>query len=209
MSDLFCPATLIVARHAEAEYESPVVRDAGGSLTPLGRRQARSLAESLQDRRVAAIWCSDMARAVQTAEIAAAVLGVPVQVRAGLREFSVGEFAGQPYTDELFAGVTKAWLRGDLTIGCPGAETGAEILKRMRAELESVADQYRGETVLVVSHAGAMRVTLPRLATNVPDDFGAEEPIENCATSELSADADGWALRCWNGQPLEATESAR
>ena len=41
----------------------------------------------------------------------------------------------------------------------------------MRSELESAADEHRGETVLVISHGGAISVALPRLCTNVPADY--------------------------------------
>src|SRR6187401_2569940 len=102
MPDLFCPATLVVARHGQATYDViGIASDDGGWLTDLGRRQAADLAEDLADRRVAAIWCSDMSRAVQTAEIVAAALNVPVRVRRDLREASVGGFAGQPDGDAL------------------------------------------------------------------------------------------------------------
>lgn len=200
MSDLFCAATLIVARHAEAEYESDLASDDGGSLTLAGRGQSSALAESLRDRRIAAVWCSDMARAVQTAEIVAAKLNVPVRVRRGLREFSVGEFARRRSSADLFAHVFTAWASGDLSGGCPGAETGSDVVRRMGAELESVADQHRGETVLVISHGGSMSLVLPRLAQNVPDDFGMGKVLGNVATCELAVDADGWVLRSWNGQ---------
>ncbi len=204
MSDLFCAATLIVARHAEAEYESDLASDDGGSLTLVGREQSRELADSLRDRRVAAIWCSDMARAVQTAEIVAARLDVPVRVRRGLREFAVGELAGQPYSTDLFATVSSAWTSGDLSGGCPGAETGSDVVRRMRAELESLADEHRGESVLVISHGGSMSMALPRLASNVRADFAVGKPIDNTGTCELAVDADGWVLRSWNGQLLDA-----
>jgi hypothetical protein len=39
MSDVHCPARIVVARHGEAEYETPETNAAGGSLTPLGRAQ--------------------------------------------------------------------------------------------------------------------------------------------------------------------------
>lgn len=203
MSDLFCPATVIVARHAEAEYESVLAYDAGGSLTGVGRAQAVALGKSLRDRRIAAIWCSDMARAVQTAEIAAGVLGVAVRVRSGLREFAIGEYAGRPFSVDLMAPVMRAWERGERGIGCPGAETGADVTARVCAELEQVADQYRGETVLVVMHGGAMMVALPQLATNLPPGFVTGKSTADCGTSELVVDADGWVMRSWNSTPLE------
>ncbi len=85
MSDLQCPARVFVARHGEAVYESELLSDAGGWLSPLGREQARELAQSLSGERIARVWTSDMARAVQTGEIVASVLGVDVVVRKGLR----------------------------------------------------------------------------------------------------------------------------
>ncbi len=201
MSDLFCPATLLVARHGEATYDvADIASDDGGWLTELGRQQAAAMARALMDRRVAAIWCSDLSRAVQTAEIAAAVLGVSVRVRSGLREASVGDLAGQPVRS--FDGPYLRWLDGDLDSGAPGAETGADVVRRMTGELESIADQFRGETVLVVSHGGAIGVTLPNLATNVPSDFARGRQLRNCAVSELTADADGWLLNSWMGEAV-------
>ncbi len=205
MSDLFCPATLIVARHGEAEYDSEHVSDDGGSLTAAGRVQAKQLAESLRDRRIAAIWCSDMARAVQTAEIVAAALDVPVRVRPGLREFSVGDLAGRPDGWESLDRVFARWMGGDLAAGCPGAESGIDVVRRMRVELETLADQSRGETVAVISHGGVIGLVLPQLASNVRPDHSAGRAMANCGTCEISVDADGWVLRTWNNQPLTDT----
>jgi hypothetical protein len=51
MSSLQCAARLFVARHGEAEYETEFCSDHGGSLTALGRRQARELADRLRGDR--------------------------------------------------------------------------------------------------------------------------------------------------------------
>lgn len=204
MPDLFCPATLVVARHGQATYDViGVASNDGGWLTDLGRRQAADLAHELADRHVAAIWCSDMSRAVQTAEIVAAVLEVPVRVRSDLREASVGDYDGQPEVDGgLFEPIFQRWLDGDLSASAPAAETGEDVVRRVSAELESAADQFRGETVLIVSHGGAMGVTLPWLAGNVPADYARGRALDNCDTCELAADADGWVLRTWAGKPV-------
>ena len=98
MSDLHCPARVIVARHGEAEYETDTMTESGGSLTDAGPGAgARRWATRLRGERVAGIVCSDLARAVQTAEIAAGVLGLPVKVREGLQEFAVGDFLGRAW----------------------------------------------------------------------------------------------------------------
>ncbi len=193
MSDLHCPARVIVARHGEAEYESEAMTSAGGSLTSLGRDQARALGERLSGERVAGIVCSDLARAVQTAEIAARVLDLPVRVREGLHEFPPGDFRGRPYDHAFFGGMAQAWLAGDLGVGVPGGETGRQAADRVLAVLDALADQYRGETVLVVSHGGVILALWGALAPGSP---AAPDPdrIANCSTYVLERDADGWRL---------------
>ena len=65
MSDLHCPARIIVARHGDTEYERPEMGVSGGSLSPLGRRQARELGERLRAEKVAGVICSELSRAAQ------------------------------------------------------------------------------------------------------------------------------------------------
>ena len=203
MSDLYCPATFVLARHAEAEYESTLaVRHAGGSLTGPGREQAHELGERLATRRVAMVYVSDLARAVQTGEIAAGVLGVPVRVRRGLREFDIGDLEGSPFEASLFDPVVQRWRAGDLDVGCPGAETGRDVVRRVSAELHRIADEHRGETVLVVSHGGAIQLTAPALAPAIGDCWADDRQLRPAAAAEMEADADGWRCLSWGGVPV-------
>ena len=156
MTDLQCAARVFVARHGEALYESELLSDAGGWLSPLGRQQATDLAATLAPERIARVWASDMARAVQTGEIVAGILGVDVVVRTGLREFGVGDAAGTTGVPDPFAATFASWLAGDLTARIPGGESGEEVVERYTAVLEEIADEHRGESVLVVSHGGVM-----------------------------------------------------
>lgn len=197
MSDLHCAATVVVARHGEAEYETELLSDAGGSLTRRGREQARALADSLAQRNVAMIYTSSMARAVQTAEIVAARLGCHVLVRDELVELSVGNLAGQPDSPDAFEPVFARWRDGDLTAAVDGAENGEQSVQRVSGALEEVADLHRGETALVIAHSGVMSLVLPMLATNLPAAFAFERPLGNTALVELAADADGWRCVRW------------
>ena len=71
MSDLQCAATLLIARDGEAVAG----QDGAAGLSADGRVKARELARSLRSARVAMIYCSTAAPAVQTAEAIAAELG--------------------------------------------------------------------------------------------------------------------------------------
>ncbi len=202
MSDLQCAARVFVARHGEADYESELLSDAGGCLTPLGRDQARMLAESIAGEKIARVWTSDMARAVQTGEIVAARLGVDVVVRTGLREFGVGAAAGTTGDPDPFADTFEAWLAGELTARIPGGESGLEVVGRYGAVLDEIADSHRGESVLVVSHGGVMCLALSALSRNLTLSHSRDVPMPHCGIVAVEADADGWVARSWAGQPL-------
>ena len=192
MSDVHCPARIIVARHGQAEYESPEMNASGGSLTTLGREQARELGERLRTEKVAAVMCSELSRAVQTAEIAAAVLGLPVRVRERLHELPAGRSARAPRPIRSSStAMARSWLSGDLSVGVPGGETGRETADRVLAVLDEVADQFRGETVLVVSHGG---VILALWGAIDPGSARAPRPGEvfNGSSYVFESDADGW-----------------
>ena len=200
MSDLFCPATLLVARHADAEDGHPLhLSDDGGWLTDKGRQQARSFAESLRDRRVARVFTSTMGRAVESAQVAGEVLGVGVVELEGLRELAVGDLAGRDSDDPELRSVYDAWRHGDLGRTVPGGESGEQVVTRYREALLEIADLHRGETVLVFTHGGVMSFVLPRIATPVRHDLVEREFLPNCEPAELEVDADGFRVLSWPG----------
>jgi 2,3-bisphosphoglycerate-dependent phosphoglycerate mutase len=194
MSDLHCPARLIVARHGEAVYETDTMTDSGGSLTTLGRAQARELGERLAGERVAGVVCSELSRSVQTAEIAAAALGLPVEVRRGLQEFAIGDFLGRARDPLVLDPILAGWLAGDLTPAVPGGESGAQVADRVLAVLDDVADRFRGETVLVISHGGVILALMGRLVPGSPSAPADAYDVPNCSTYLLERDADGWRV---------------
>ena len=200
VSDLHCPATLVVARHAKAAFVEDWFSDEGGSLTSQGRAQAAELAESLRGRRIAAIWCSDASRAVQTAEIAAARLGVGVTASKALREVFIGSLLGEPFDYSRIAVVCEQWYAGSLDVRFEGGESGTELVARHREQLEAIADLHRGETVLVVGHQTALGVVVPTLVPGVGFGWTRDHELGNTESIELEHDADGWVLRRWGDQ---------
>lgn len=197
VSSLMCPATLLVARHGDAEYVDTVFSDEGGTLTHEGRAQARTLGEGLADRRIAHVWCSDVARAVQTAEVVAGILGVGVTTRKALREIRVRDLMGQPFSVDAICAVTDKWFHGDLSAAFPGGESGADVVARYADTLAEIADIHRGETVLVVAHQTASCIALPSLARNVTPSHADRHRLDNGQYAELVIDSDDWALTAW------------
>lgn len=194
MSDLHCPARILLARHGEAEYESYLMLDAGGSLTTRGRAQARALGDRLTGERVAHVYCSTKARAVQTAELAAGRLGIEVTVREDLREVGPGGWHGQPEEGTLFQPIFEAWLAGDLDAAGPSGEDARVLAGRALVVLDEIADAYRGETVLAVAHGGLILAVLSVLDPGTPKAPIRSAHFENCEYVGLERDADGWRL---------------
>jgi broad specificity phosphatase PhoE len=192
VSDLFCAVRLVVARHAEAAFVEDWFSDEGGSLTPGGRRQAAAIGAALTGERVAAVWSSDASRAVQTAEIAAAALGVQVTARKALREVYVGDLLGGPFDVERITDVADRWGPGRLEARFAGGESGAEVVARHRDVLAEIADLYRGEAVLVVGHQMSLGIAVPLLAGVAPQP---QHRLGHAEWLELSGDADGWRLQ--------------
>jgi broad specificity phosphatase PhoE len=199
VSDLHCPATLVVARHAKAAFVEDWFSDEGGSLTSDGRAQARELADSLAGRRIAAVWCSDASRAVQTAEIAAARLGVAVSARKSLREVFIGTLMEEPFDYGRIEDVCEKWYAGSLEARFEDGESGAEVVARHREQFEEIADLHRGETVLVVGHQTALGIVVPTLA-GLTVAWARDNELANTESIELEHDADGWVLRRWGSQ---------
>ena len=197
---LHCPATLFVARHGDAAYAgAAVVSDAGGWLTDKGRAQVARCADDLASERIAAVFGSPMARAAESADLAAERLDVRAEILEGLHEIRAGAFAGRPWTDPELHALHDRWGAGELDVRMEGGETGAEVIQRFRDALETIADQFRGEQVLVFTHGAIMSLALPRLAPNVRDDLAHRQFIPNAVPARVEIGDDGWRLLSWPG----------
>lgn len=209
VSDLFCPVTVLAVRHADAVYDGttlPGVPD-GGRISDLGRQQVAALAERLRGRRVAAVVSSPYSRARDTAELLATELNATCEVADALRELDAGDVTALPDSEGIARvdDVYGRWLRGDLEASCPGGETGSALVARVRECLESLADRFRGETVVVVSHGGALSLALPVICGKSARELAAQ-PLANASVVELDGDADGWRLVSWAETAVDARD---
>src|SRR3712207_5088470 len=90
--------TLYFVRHGESEanrLREFSNRGVKHGLTPRGREQAAALARALRGAAVAKLFSSPLLRAVETAEILSAAIGVPYEVTDALREYDCGILEGR------------------------------------------------------------------------------------------------------------------
>ncbi len=165
---MFRPRILLV-RHGETEDNKNRIFQGqkGSGLNDLGREQARRLAARLAPVKITAVFASDLARAVETAEIVAAPHALAVTTKVELREVDVGAWSGLPYdaVQEKFPEEYGAWRSG-LDIRRGGGETYDELAARMMKVLGSISAVVSGTPdglALCVSHGGAIRSVIRTL----------------------------------------------
>jgi broad specificity phosphatase PhoE len=132
-----------------------------GTLSEHGREQAGKLGARRCADHIAAVFTSDLGRAVETAEIAFADSGIPIYRDARLRECNYGELNGLP------SGLVAAEQAEHIDVPYVDGESYAEAAERVRSFLYDLAHAWDGARVLVIGHA-ATRWSLDHLLLGVP-----------------------------------------
>ncbi|WP_067541762.1 bifunctional RNase H/acid phosphatase [Nocardia crassostreae] len=164
------PTRLLLLRHGQTELSVQRRYSGRGNppLTELGREQAARAAKMLAGKgNIAAIVCSPLGRAQETAEAAGRALGVPVRVLDGLIETDFGEWEGMTFLEarERDPESHARWL-GDPSLPAPGGESFDQVRERIEGVRRDLVALYPGANVLVVSHVTPIK-TLLQLALGV------------------------------------------
>lgn len=147
---------LILVRHGETDWNRTgrCQGIADIELNENGRRQVRELGESLRDMAIAAVYSSDLIRAMTTAHEIARHHDLPVNIDSDLREMDQGELEGLMFTEirERYADVLRHWRESPETLKLPKGESLVEVQERAWNAFQKVHRRHRGETVVAVSH---------------------------------------------------------
>ena len=178
-------------RHGETEgnarrvYQPPEI-----PLNPRGEEQARLAAEYLRQHRIERILASDMRRAWQTAQAAAAMVGAPLIAEPRLRERWFGDLVGTPSAD-------LDWRNEP-----PNGESLRDFVARTQAGLNDALDS--DASTLLVAHGGSLYVLVFSLGADL-----LEQHIANATPLlfEFEAGASRW--RICNIAPAEVTAGYR
>ena len=190
---------LLLVRHGQSTWNAAGrcqgQSSAAGGLSPEGEAQARATAEELakklvSDREILAdtIVASDLSRALQTAQIIADVLGLPIRLDAGLREQCLGELEGKLYIEQFGASTVQGTideLWRDPFRRPPGGEGVADMYDRVQTTLTRLAEEYPGRILVVATHGGVVRTATaaqPQPGTPIP-----HTTVDNASITPWSA----------------------
>jgi broad specificity phosphatase PhoE len=153
---------LILVRHGQSLWnaEGRLSGRADPPLTELGRRQAEATGRHLAARPAAGppprVIASPLERALRTAELIAAALGVPdLVVDEQLIELDYGELDGTPLA-KVDRAQWQRW-REDVAWRPPGGETLLELHERIGAFCDGIAGAAAEGDVVAVTHVSPVK----------------------------------------------------
>ncbi len=186
---------IIFIRPGETDWNK-LERWQGWVAVPLnehGRRQSEALARFLRSIGMAALYTSDLKRALQTAEILQRAGSFELILDERLRERNIGLWQGLTL-DEMrkwYADEYAAMLKDADTYRVPGGESREDVRVRMKAAFDDVLAQAKGETVGMLTHTTALKVLMEDL---FPGYNPLTVDLGNTSVTTMRRKDDGWKL---------------
>ena len=189
---------VLLIRHGQS-LGNAEQRFGGHSATPLsarGRMEAEATARALQTEQIAAIYSSDLLRAVETATPLARALDLQINQTDAFRERSVGQMEGLTFEEaaEQYPDEYAALLRRDFDHVLLGGESYRQMLDRASRELDRAIARHAGETLAVFTHTGTICILALHLMGAL--DAPALRPVwiasSNCGITRFHLHEDGF-----------------
>lgn len=189
---------VLLIRHGQSKGNAER-RFGGHTATPLssrGRNQAHKTAHTLKSESLTAIYSSDLARAMETAEPLSKLTRLPVHATTAFRERSVGIMEGLTFEEaaqqhpEQYA----ALLRRDFEHVLKGGESYRQLLDRARQKLDDIIEENRGGKIAVFSHTGTICILALHLmgALDAPELKPVWISSANCGITRFELREDGF-----------------
>jgi len=131
-------------------------------LTPEGYQMAGDFADAYKSLPWTAVFSSPLRRAVATAKPLCKAIGLPMQLKEGLKEIAYGQWEGKTpeEVNSEFHDDYVRWLADPGWNAPTGGQKGVDIARRSSLVLEEIEQAYRTGNVLVVSHKATTRIML-------------------------------------------------
>lgn len=167
----------------------PVKLQGCGSDLPLsaeGLRQAEETSRCLATTALAAVYCSPLLRARQTAEAIARLRGLEVQTVAELTEVDVGQWEGRTWEEvqRQWPDVHAAYMDDPGLMPYLGGESFLQVQQRAHPALQQLLETHPGQLIAVVTHNVVNRVLLAPLL-GVPLKLARGIHLDNCGICVL------------------------
>jgi alpha-ribazole phosphatase/probable phosphoglycerate mutase len=130
-------------------------------LSEKGIQQMKRLSAFISAE-ISAIYCSDLIRAVKSAEIIARPYSLNPVVEKALRERNFGIWEGMSFDEikDKYPEEFKAWASNPLKFSPLHGESTLQVYDRALKAIDEILRDHNGKDIAIVSHGGINRIIL-------------------------------------------------
>jgi phosphoserine phosphatase len=147
---------LIIVRHGETAWNAGDVFRGRVQipLSEFGLKQAELLGEYLGSKKISAVYCSPLERAVQTAQAVAKKQNLNIQPLEDLNDLDFGEWEGLPVKEVKvrYKDIYEFWLKRPDIAQVPKGETLENAKIRVMQALQDILAKHKEGTVVIMTH---------------------------------------------------------
>jgi probable phosphoglycerate mutase len=191
---------ICIIRHGETDWnvEKRIQGHTDIPLNETGRAQALAMAFNAAHQRFHAIYSSDLARTVETAQALAQREEQEVKLLPQLRERHYGVFQGITAAQgaTMYPAAYAYYVARDLEYDFETGESLHQFAERVTDGINWLVRHHSGQTIAAVSHSGVLDIVYRR-ATGRPLHAPRDFKIPNCALNWFHFDGQGWHLEAW------------
>ncbi|MFP3123252.1 histidine phosphatase family protein [Ectobacillus funiculus] len=188
---------IIFARHGETDENAArcYLGHFDARLNETGRQQIHRLAEHVRQmygKDITRIYCSDLSRTRESAEIIGSYLQLqPVSIHA-LRELHFGDWECETYDSIRERELLTEWIQNPFQIAPPHGETLQQLGNRVDTWLSHILlHEKEDETILVMSHGGPIRWVLAKWILGDRQEFWNAEGVKHGSGLVIKLGRDG------------------
>jgi broad specificity phosphatase PhoE len=193
MCNILTQPKLLLIRHGQTTLNTKgrvhSQQDSTG-LDETGRWQALRLVGVCRRYGVRSVLTSPEQRALETAQIVAEALVVPLRRSEWLRERNWGQWSGQPW-QQIHERLKPMSLEERFTFVPPGGESWQQMEQRLLAHLQTW--RQLSESAAVVAHGGLLRALIP-LLLDEPRESSFRYDLANASVSVFGVEAKGFEV---------------
>ena len=155
---------IYLLRHGETKYSQHgnYCGALDPELTPAGCQMAQAFADAYCSVPWTAIYVSPMKRTIATAQPLCDAVGLPMQLRDGLREIGYGSWEGEEQEEVRLQHEQDyiRWLTEPAWNPPTNGETAVQVASRALPVITEIESRHKSGNVLVISHKATIRIII-------------------------------------------------
>ena len=192
---------ILFVRHGYSEANRLQMYAGSGVDSPLteqGQAQGDTVSAFIAENyHVDKIISSPLSRAKNTIRLLAEKTGLPIETEEGFKEIYGGKWEGRAHQDNAkdYPKEFAVWKKDYGNCHPPEGESFASLQERMLKTAEKTARENDGKTVVVATHAGALRALFSAFKNIPNEDVQLKTTwVPNASISTVEYENGKWAL---------------